>query len=124
MAAKTKPAQPTAIPPEGGDRAGDKGPPPKFGVGKPAAEGGLLPRVVDPLERAIDGTQRFKVACRNYSPRKVRYVLAKDGDEAGATACYLAAEGLDKELALLKELAGPDASRVEKPALVITPLND
>lgn len=103
-----------------GAPAGDDKPPPKFGTAKPASDAGDLPRVVDPLERAVDGTTRYKVVCRNYGGRKVRYVLAKRGDEAGAVACYLKAEGLDREVARLeKQGVAP-----EQPELAVTHLPD
>jgi hypothetical protein len=102
----------------------DEAPPPPFGTGKPAAADGVLPRVVGELERAVPGTVRFKVGCRNYSPRKTRYVLAKPDDEAGARACYLKAEGLDKELERARKAAGANAADVEDAELVVTRLAD
>lgn len=117
---------PPGVPPDGEPVAGaggDREKPPKYGTPVPAGAGGL-PRVVTQLARAGNGETRFKVRCNNYTPRKVRYILAADGDEAGARACYLKAEGLDKEIERLKKVAGSKASEVEEPDLVITELPD
>lgn len=99
--------------------------PPKYGTARPAATGGVLPRVVDQLERAVAGTTRYKIGCRNYAPQKTRYILAAEGDEEGAVECYLKANGLDKLLAGLKKKAGKvRADEVEPPELVVTELED
>lgn len=97
---------------------------PEFGTARQAEPTGELPRVIDQLERATSGTVRFKVAVRNYSPQKTRYVLARPGDEAAAVACALAANGLDRELDRLRKLAGDKAGEVEAPAVVVTALPD
>lgn len=104
------------------DDAPEEKPPPPFGTAKPAGPG-ALPRVVPELARAGKGETRYKIACRNYSPQKTRYVLADEGDEAGAVACYLRANGLDVVLAKLRGRAQkPDD--VEAPDLVVTELAD
>lgn len=111
---------PAGVPAESpGGPAPDGGTVPKFGVGKPADAGGPLPRVIDPLERAVPGTLRFKVGCRNYRPQPTVYVLAKD--EASARACYLAHTKLDEQTRALKD-AG--AEKVDAPLLSVTPLAD
>lgn len=97
-------------------------PPPPYGTAKPAGPG-ALPRVVPELARAGKGETRYKIACRNYSPQKTRYVLAAEGDEDGAVECYLQANGLDKVLAKLKKRA-KDPDDVEQPELVVTELAD
>jgi hypothetical protein len=120
--AKAKEQLPAGVPPEGGNRGGDdEKPKPKFGTGKPAEAKGVLPRVIDQLERAVAGTTRFKIRCNNYGPKKTRYVLAADGDEKGARECYLKAEGLDKELDRLEKLT---PGKVEPADLVVTELPD
>lgn len=118
------PPAPPGVPPDGPvSPGGDAATPPPHGTARPAEPAGPLPRVVDPLERAGRGQQRFRVACHNYAPRKARYILAAEGDEAGARACYLAAEGLDREVARLQKIAGEKGS-VEDPDLVLVPLDD
>jgi hypothetical protein len=104
------------------DRAKEEQKPPPFGTARPAGAG-KLPRVVDQLARAGAGETRFKIACRNYSPQKTRYVLARAGDEDGAVACYLHANGLDKHIAKLKGRAPADKPP-EQPELVVTELAD
>ena len=122
--ADAPPPAPPGVPPDGPVTAGvEDRSPPEFGTPKPAGPGNL-PRVVDQLARAGGGETRFKVRCNNYPPRAPRYVLAAGGDEAGAVACYLAAEGLDREIARLKKVAGPKADEVEEPDLVVTALAD
>jgi hypothetical protein len=100
----------------------DAKPPPPFGTQRPAGPG-ALPRVISELERAGRGETRFKIACRNYSPQKTRYVLAGAGDEAGAIDCYLRANGL---AAHLKKLRGrlKKGEELEQPELVVTELPD
>lgn len=94
---------------------------PKFGTPVALDPGGAVPRVVDPLSRAPNGFQRFKVVCRNYTPRPVKYVLAKAGDEKSAKDCYLKATGLDAEL---KRLADAGVKDAEPPMLAVTALPD
>jgi hypothetical protein len=98
--------------------------PPPFGSPKVIDEAGPLPRVVNQLDRAPRGASRFKVRCANYLPRKVRYVLARPGDEAAAKECYLKAEALDAQVEKLKRVAGAKASEVEEPDLIATELKD
>ncbi len=57
------------------------GKPPLFGTARPAAEG-PIPRVVDPLDRAVNGLGRFKISIRDAETAAVKYVLAKQRDEA------------------------------------------
>jgi hypothetical protein len=100
----------------------DDGKPPKFGVGKPAAEGGPLPRVIDQLERATKGTRRFKVRVDGYTPATTRYVLTADGPDAekDARQCYAKAQRLDEHLARIKKGGG----KVEEPQFAVTALAD
>lgn len=76
----------SALPPNDnyGRNAGDIKPP-KYATVKPV-ESGDVPRVIDPLDRAVPGgPRRYKLACRNYrepSPKPVRYILANDEEEA------------------------------------------
>ena len=118
---------PPGVPPDGPAvaAADEKAAPPRFGTARPAGDG-VLPRVIDPLERAAPGTVRVKVACRNYTPRPVRYVLARGGEraEADARECYLESTGLGRELARLRKVAGANAAEVEEPDLVLTVLPD
>ncbi len=109
-----------AVPPEqpGGGASEEQKPPP-YGAPEPAGDG-PLPRVVGERARASEGTQRFKIACRNYDPQPVRYILAKTGDEAGARACYLKTTGLAAKLDALKK----NGVTPEPPALVVTALKD
>ena len=96
--------------------------PPPFGTPKPAGSGSL-PRVVSELARAEAGTVRYKIACRNYTPQKSRYILAETDDEDGAVVCYLRANGLDRLLAKLRGRAQKPED-VERPELVVTELPD
>lgn len=56
---------------------------PKFGTARPASDG-TVPRILDPLERvpAGSGLARFKISAREVETVAVRYVLAKQKDEA------------------------------------------
>jgi len=105
--------------PGGGE---SKGAPPKHGTQRPMVEaGGDVPRVVNPLERfkGIKGVTRFKIRCNNYHPQQVRYIIARDEDEA--RACYLKANGLDKTVDRLKKNG---IEKPELPDLVVTALED
>lgn len=124
--ADSPPPTPPGVPPDGNPIAGvasEKDRPPPYGTAVPAGPGDL-PRVVDQLARAGAGQSRFRVACHNYQPRKVRYILTQSGDASAAKSLYLKVEGLDKELERLKKLAGAKAGDVEEPDLVATELPD
>lgn len=128
MAKSEKGGMAAAVPPDGpGVHTGEPGmTAPAFGTPRPVVVAGDLPRVVNELERAPRDCVRIKVRCNNYTPRKTRYILAARGDaaEAQASNCYLQAEGLDRELARLKKIAGARAAEVEEPDLVLTVLAD
>lgn len=112
---------PPGVPAEGGAPAAESKAPPKFGTPK-VAECGGVPRLVRELERAPAGQTRFKVGCRNYGPRKTRYMIAADEDQA--RAFYLEVEKLGELLARLRKNAGAKADEVEQPELVVTQLAD
>ncbi len=88
---------------------------------KPADPTGPLPRVIDPSERAVEGTTRFKIGCRNYGdigPIPTLYILAKSGKgdkaedkaEEEAGAFYLNHVGLTKKF----EAINKDRARAMK----------
>lgn len=98
--------------------------PPPFGTPKVVEDAGVLPRVVNQLDRAPRGAARFKVRCANYTPCKTRYILAKPGDSASVKECYLKAETLDVQIEKAKRVAGAKATDIEEPDLIITELAD
>lgn len=86
-------------------RGQDDGPkPPPFGTARPAADG-PIPRIIDPLDRATSGLGRFKISVRDAETAAVKYVLAKQRDEA------------EKHLRKSMGLS-------ETATLVVTPLDD
>lgn len=113
---------PPGVPPgDGGAPMQRETPPPPFGTPKPASDGGDLPRVIDPLERAPTGLKRFKVRCNNYSPHGLtKYILAQPDQEDAVKALYLKDRGIQTEL---DKLAKRKVEVVE-PDLVVTVLPD
>ncbi len=99
--------------------------PPAFGTPKPADPSlAGLPRVCNELERSRPGQRRYKIRAENYSGmNNPRYILAADGDEEGARACYLEASGIAAHLAKLKK-NGRTVTEIETPFLAITVLPD
>jgi hypothetical protein len=99
------------------DKSGKKiDAPPKPPV---ADAGGPVPRTVHQNERSpTPALTRFKLKCISYHPQPVRYVLARDKDEAEQH--YLKATRLDQAVALASA-RGPMA---EPPVLVVTTLVD
>lgn len=84
--------------------------PPPFGTAKPAPDG-PIPRSIDPLYRATKGTKRFKIRGPEQS-FEMRYVLAKNQDEAVKHYCSEFADAmpknapkLDPNSLVIKELA-------------------
>jgi hypothetical protein len=123
------PPLPPGVPADGSPVAGDdeRKKPPPFGTARPAPRGDL-PRVCDPLDRAGEGEVRVKVCCRNYRPQETRYVLCEKRTpaeiEADATRCFLAKNGLDKQVEQLRKTAGAKADDVEPPAVTCKILSD
>lgn len=96
--------------------------PAKFGVQKRVGDG-LVPRVIDPLERVDQesGYHRYKVRCNNYeSLRRVHYILAERKEDAQRH--YLDVTGIQKELDRIKEI--DPGAKIEQPELVVTVLRD
>ena len=118
-----KEKQPQGLPPETtGAPAQNEAPPPPFGTEEMADPGGPVPRVLKQTERAPRGLTRFKIRCNNYSPKPIKYILAKDEDQA--RGCYTSAVGIDNEIARLTKNAGEKGVKPEPADLVVTQLPD
>lgn len=109
-----------------GAPGGDTRPQPKHGTARPADEHGVVPRVVNPLERAPRGSglSRYKIRVDNYRPVPTRYVLAADRESA--EACYLESVGESIEYAgntATGHRPLPDGSKAP-PKLVVVELED
>lgn len=100
----------------------DRGSPPPHGTARPA-ETGALPRVISPLERAGDGARRYKVRCNNYTPRPIRYILARSEQEAREHYLTVATD-LSQVLARLERTRRDGDLPVEPADLVVTVLPD
>lgn len=102
----------------------DAPPSPPFETPELASANGPMPRVCKPTERANKDAEqkRFKIACRNYIPQPVKYILARDEDEAAVH--YLKVTKLADTIAKLKKRAGSKADDVDAPELAITALTD
>jgi len=94
------------------------------------ADPGPLPRVIKPIERAPEGTTRYKVRVENWGAggaHPSRYILAKKGDEKSARELYLKetriAEKVEREKAALKA-AGMSDERLEPVRFVVVELPD
>lgn len=121
--AKTKEVPPgVPLGDTGAPQQGEPTKPPPFGTGRPVADKGALPRLINGLDRAVPGTVRYKVRCNNFHPmgRQV-YILAKPGDESGARSLYLKERGIAREIERLKKLNVPN---ILEPDLVVTELPD
>lgn len=96
--------------------AGETNNPPKHGTQRPLDVGGVVPRVVHPLDRVPAGSvlRRFKIRCECYIiPKPIQYVLAHN--EAEASKFYSESHELDKV---------PKHPSAPEPSLVVTQLPD
>lgn len=101
---------------------GDEVKPPPHATPVESDPGGPVPRVVDQLERAPAGFQRFKIRAENYTSIPVtKYVLAKKGDREGAEKHYREVTGIDRQV---KRLTDAKVEKVDPPLLVVTELAD
>ncbi len=115
-------------PDESGARmAEEKKDEPAHGTARTATSDGPVPRVVQPVERAPEGFQRFKIRGDSHGVHTTRYVLAKKGDRAGAEAHYRKVHKLDEMLEREREqlkASGLSDERVQPVRLVTVELPD
>lgn len=115
-------------PDESGARmAEEKGDDPAHGTARTAKSDGPVPRVVQPVERAPEGFQRFKIRGDSHGVNTTRYVLAKKGDRAGAEAHYRKIHKLDEAVQRERDAlkaAGLSDDRLEPVRLVTVELPD
>lgn len=111
-----------STPPPGQDAPADR---PPRGLPEESTDPNRVPRVINPSLRAGQGYSRYKVRADIVGENsKTLYILAKEGDEAGAQECYLHATGLDKKRRVMDEKTGEVKEVVRPVDLVVKELRD